>query len=63
MSDISKCGNASCPLRHTCWRWLAPVAASGYQTWMVWEPVKAGEGWNCDGYWLIGEETEPNDDN
>ena len=24
MSDISKCSNGTCPIKHTCYRWTAP---------------------------------------
>lgn len=57
MTDIIKCGNDCCPLRHTCWRFLAPVADTGCQSWAVYNPVAVSlmpgnrDGWDCLGYW------------
>lgn len=47
MSEITKCSNDDCPLKGSCYRWLAPEKPEGQVT-LKFEPDKNG---NCDMYW------------
>lgn len=46
MTDITKCNNFDCPLKQTCWRYLAPT--SEYQSWshFTYDYYKG-----CEYYW------------
>ena len=46
MSDILKCDNKKCPLKETCYRWLAPNGLM--QSYLVPPPMKNGK---CEYYW------------
>jgi len=46
MSDISKCMGGDCPLKDTCYRYLAPTHPT-YQSWLNSVPYDNG----CDFYW------------
>ena len=37
MSDITKCDGEGCPLRSSCWRFLAP-ADPQWQSWFAYPP-------------------------
>ena len=54
MPDISMCKNEKCPLRGTCYRFLAiPFSVKGYgdtQCYTDFAPNKKGE---CEYYWQV----------
>jgi hypothetical protein len=54
MPDISMCLSQTCPLRATCYRFLA--TPDHYQTYASFKP---DEGGNCSHYWPI--KTKPDD--
>lgn len=51
MTDITKCANKECPLKDSCWRYIAPV--SKYQSWFSTPPPKRNEKgkYVCDMFW------------
>lgn len=51
MTDISKCNNKSCPIRKTCYRYVAP--ADQWQSWARWEYLRVGGEIQCNGYWSV----------
>jgi hypothetical protein len=62
MTDISKCANGECPLRRTCWRWLAP-ANPRWQSVAMWVPERTTDevyadnrNLHCEGYWECEED-------
>lgn len=46
--DISKCLGTGCPLKETCYRYIAPE--DEMQSWVLGVPFKNGE---CKLYWKI----------
>lgn len=49
MADITKCSNQNCPIRHTCWRFLAPTSA--VQSFAEFRPKwEDGVGYWCEMY-------------
>ena len=48
--DITKCADEDCPMRETCWRWLAPAGES--QSYFIGRR-KDDE---CEDYWQINPE-------
>lgn len=54
MSDITKCVNEGCPMRKTCWRWIAP--GSERQAVAEFEPDLDG---TCGMYWAVDETPGP----
>lgn len=46
MTDITKCDNEDCSIKHECYRWTAP--ASDYQSYADFEPDEDG---NCEGFY------------
>lgn len=44
MTDITKCLNAECPKRFTCYRWTAPH----HEFWQATEKFKPDESGNCE---------------
>lgn len=57
MSDISMCKNLNCPLRESCYRFLAEP--SYYQTYAGFE-YKDGD---CDHYWPVTRPNENKEEN
>ena len=55
MSDITKCVNEECPLRETCWRWLAP----GGSPWQSMAEFELDLDGTCGEYWPVDEKGEP----
>ena len=47
MTDISKCADDKCPLRESCWRWLAPMT-SCWQSYGQFNRHKDAD--KCDDY-------------
>ena len=41
MPDISKCSNADCPIKHTCYRWTAPPNPD-WQSYATFTPTITG---------------------
>jgi len=58
MTDITKCygeepdGSNKCPVRDTCWRYLAP-ADRLYQSWFAGLII---DGSNCEEYWEVKQD-------
>jgi hypothetical protein len=49
-TDISACGDGDCPLKDTCWRWIAPsFNKSAYQTYSDFE--RKPDEVKCPSYW------------
>jgi hypothetical protein len=46
MTDITKCSNKDCPLKNTCFRFLAK---DGY--WQSYSDFKPKEDGTCEHYW------------
>ena len=55
MADITKCVGTDCPLKESCYRYLAPVT-EWRQSWFCECPLKDGK---CDMYWEV--KTEDNE--
>lgn len=53
MSDITKCSGFLCPLRETCYRYLAPTGT--WQSYFLGVPYENGE---CNEYWEIKKEND-----
>ena len=53
MSDISKCNGKKCPLKHKCWRYLAPTDPLRQSYVML--PPEQKESGKCDIYWPVNE--------
>lgn len=49
MPNIWKCNGEGCPLKQTCWRFLA-VDSEFRQSYFVTQPIKNGK---CDQYWKV----------
>jgi hypothetical protein len=49
MSDITKCTNERCIIRHGCRRWTAP-ADPLWQAYQRFEPFHNGDYYGCDHY-------------
>ena len=49
MSDITKCKGENCPLKETCWRFLAPEERL-YQSYFLGIPYSK-EKEKCEYYW------------
>lgn len=49
MPDITCCTNRECPLRVSCYRYLAR-----WNRWQSLSKFKGGE--TCDAYWEVGQE-------
>ena len=50
--DITKCTNKDCPLKETCYRWIAPE--DEMQSYCdEWKPDKNRK---CEYYWILKEE-------
>lgn len=56
MHDISHCSKHTCPLKDSCYRYLAYLEAveRNYQyiTIIVWDDISSKEE-NCDAYWEV----------
>lgn len=58
MPDISMCQNEGCPLRDTCWRFLAPPNGER-QTYGGFAPEIADDGSaSCEYHWPVDSKTE-----
>ena len=49
MSDITKCTNELCPIKHTCYRWTAPTDPL-WQAYQRFDFGYCGNGAICDHY-------------
>lgn len=54
MTDISKCNGENCPIKETCWRYLAPDGH--WQSYMNYEYNKEKN--KCDGYWKVESKSQ-----
>jgi len=54
MVDISKCAGNSCPLKNSCYRYLA-VSSEYWQSWIL-EQYDFGTN-KCDNYWSASFES------
>lgn len=52
MTDITKCGNSTCAMRETCWRFRAP-SNPHRQSFAAWDPEQVDGVWKCSGYWNL----------
>jgi len=58
MPDITKCLNATCPIKDKCYRWMSDEdERQSYADWK-WEKLfddADNAGVRCDGFWRIGK--------
>lgn len=57
MADISMCMNKTCPIRTTCYRFLAP-ANDLRQSYCDFRCIHSKYGAVCDNYWKTEEKEE-----
>lgn len=57
MADISKCDGRACPLKESCWRFLAPE--SDWQTYANFDAFFDHKENKCDHYWKVKDISPP----
>jgi len=54
MADISKCPGTDCPMRDSCYRYIAP-SNNFWQSYFTTAPIEVSEN-KCEYYWPIEKE-------
>ena len=58
MADITMCTDNECPMKETCYRYVAPVSKYRQAYFLESPKRKKLTGYDCDYYWKVKAETD-----